>query len=259
MSALWALLADLQRIEGFGRGEQSEARERLRRWKARAVAVIRQAVSSAEAANLEAKGEAAVLGDPQDGFDLTVRGYRAVLVALIDELKSHGLPEESQDVSAVPCASPSIGETNSGRTLLIHGRDKAALLDLKNLLQNSLGLPEPIVMSEMVVPGATLPEKFESLASKVDLAIALLSPDDMGGLSSEEGVAYQPRARQNVFIEIGWFWGRTGRSSLFLLVRGRVEIPSDLQGLEQYTFTESPAEQVEKLRNFFRYHRVPLS
>lgn len=95
---------------------------------------------------------------------------------------------------------------------------------------------------------ATLPEKFEGVASRVHGAIALLSPDDIARtLRSGESAA---RARQNVVIEVGWFWGRLGRDRCLLLMKDVVEIPSDLNGVEIHKFRESPVEQSEAIRSF---------
>ncbi len=39
-----------------------------------------------------------------------------------------------------------------------------------------------------------------------------------------------PRARENVWVEVGWFWGRLGRQRIFLWLEDEVPLPSDLQG-----------------------------
>ena len=38
-------------------------------------------------------------------------------------------------------------------------------------------------------------------------------------------------ARQNVVLELGYFVGRLGRSKTLVLVKGEVEMPSDVLGL----------------------------
>ena len=73
----------------------------------------------------------------------------------------------------------------------------------------------------------TIIEKFEEYA-QVDFAIALFTPDDMGGL---EGDDPQFRARQNVIFEFGYFIGEYGRNRVRALVKGNVEIPSDYSGV----------------------------
>jgi len=39
------------------------------------------------------------------------------------------------------------------------------------------------------------------------------------------------RARQNVILEIGYFLGKIGKERLRIIVKGDVDIPSDLQGV----------------------------
>ena len=63
-------------------------------------------------------------------------------------------------------------------------------------------------------------------------------------------VPEQLRARQNIWIEIGWIWGRLGRNKLILLCKGNIEVPSDLQGMEYYSYSDSPLEVTESIRAF---------
>ena len=104
--------------------------------------------------------------------------------------------------------------------LIIHGRSDDRLL-LKNYLQNSLRLPEPLIMAEQSASGSTLPEKFEAIAKKCDGAIALATPDDRGVLANDvqTDTQWALRARQNVWLEVGWFWGALGRRRFLLLCR----------------------------------------
>lgn len=41
----------------------------------------------------------------------------------------------------------------------------------------------------------------------------------------------EPRARQNVLLELGYFIGRLGRAKVCALKRGELEIPSDFAGV----------------------------
>jgi predicted nucleotide-binding protein len=142
----------------------------------------------------------------------------------------------------------------TGTTLIIHGHAKTDRLELASFLQNKLHLPYPIVMDEAMTPGLALPAKFDTLARSVEFAIALLTPDDEGKANSE--LELQPRARQNTLIEIGWFWGRIGMSRVLLLVKGEVDIPSDLQGLEYHKYSNLPSECSEKIRDFYKEHGI---
>ena len=127
------------------------------------------------------------------------------------------------------------------RLLLVHGRDLVSRNMLAELLVK-LELPPPIVMAAEPGLGRSLPEKFESLAQRVDAAIALVTPDDVGGLRDSAENALRTRARQNVWVEVGWFWGALGRARVLLLGKEGVEVPSDLSGLLVEQFRDSPAE-----------------
>lgn len=144
----------------------------------------------------------------------------------------------------------------TGETLIIHGHATQERYELRDFIQNTLGLPRPVVMADAVNPGKTLPEKFAALAGEVEFAVALLTPDDKGKATTEQ--SYQQRARQNVLVEIGWFWGRLGLDRVLLIVKDKVEIPSDLDGLEYYKFKNSPLELSEKIRDFYRAHGVTI-
>lgn len=133
---------------------------------------------------------------------------------------------------------------------IVHGRDRAAVLELKAFLQNRLGFAEPIVLSEMPSGGRTVMEKFEHYASQTDVVFALVTPDDEGHLSGAPQTV-QYRARQNVVFELGYFLGYLRRQSgrVFLLQKGPAEIPSDLAGIVYIDISngiEAAAEQIRR-------------
>ena len=84
-----------------------------------------------------------------------------------------------------------------------------------------------MILHEQPNQGRTIIEKFEAHAD-VDFAIVLLTPDDVGG--SKEG-QLQPRARQNVILELGYFIGKLGRNNVCAVKLGDLEIPSDIIGV----------------------------
>lgn len=124
------------------------------------------------------------------------------------------------------------------KLMIIHGRSADRDV-LKRYLTRFSG--SVIVLADEYAATEPIPIKFERFASSVDGAIALVTPDDFGGLAAnphERG----PRARENVWIEVGWFWGRRGRDKLLLLTKGDVTIPSDLGNVDHVQYTESPVE-----------------
>jgi hypothetical protein len=142
-----------------------------------------------------------------------------------------------------------LGVDRQPRVLVIHGRSSDRYV-LTEWLRSSLGLADLLIMQEEFGSGRSLPEKFESLAAQADGAIALATPDDSGGLTGD--AQQNVRARQNVWLEVGWIWGRLGRNKVMVLCKGDVEIPSDLHGLEYYRYNESPLEVTESVRAFTR-------
>lgn len=143
------------------------------------------------------------------------------------------------------------------KLFLIHGRSSDRDL-VKSYLLNELQVGRVIVLADEFTPTEPIPLKFERYARSVDGAIAIVTPDDFGGLAvSPEQTA--PRARQNVWVEVGWFWGRRGRSKLLLLWKGAAEIPSDLRGVEHYEYTQDPLEPAtrDKIRRFVEKLRFP--
>jgi predicted nucleotide-binding protein len=129
------------------------------------------------------------------------------------------------------------------RLLLVHGRDQESRNALAGFLRQH-GM-DPIVMAVEATRGRSLPEKFEELAQAVDAAIALATPDDVG--YQRDTKTPSPRARQNVWVEVGWFWGALGRSRVLVLGKEGVERPSDLSGLLIENFVDSPVERGEEI------------
>jgi predicted nucleotide-binding protein with TIR-like domain len=78
-------------------------------------------------------------------------------------------------------------------------------------------------------------EKVEAHGN-VGFAVVLLTPDDEGSI---KGGAPQPRARQNVLLELGYFIGHLGRKHVCALKRGELEIPSDFGGVVYEAFDAS--------------------
>ena len=60
------------------------------------------------------------------------------------------------------------------------------------------------------------------------LAIVLMTDDDVGGLKDDE---LEPRARQNVILELGYFLSHLGQSRICALVTPGLETPSDFDGI----------------------------
>lgn len=113
------------------------------------------------------------------------------------------------------------------KVFVVHGRDNEAKLDVARLLKR-LEL-EAIILHEQASKGRTVIEKIED-CSNVAFAVVILSPDDVGSLATE-ATKLNPRARQNVILELGYMVAKLGRSKVCALVKSGVEIPSDFDGV----------------------------
>jgi predicted nucleotide-binding protein len=57
----------------------------------------------------------------------------------------------------------------------------------------------------------------------------------------------QPRARQNVVLEMGMLISALGRANVAILKKGHIEVPSDAQGILYIPFNDHVRETVPKL------------
>ena len=113
----------------------------------------------------------------------------------------------------------------SRKVFIVHGHDDGARETVARFLER-IGL-EAIILHEQANQGRTIIEKVVA-HSDVGFAVVLLRPDDEGCV---KGGTPEPRARQNVLLELGYFIGRLGRDKVCALKRGAVEIPSDFAGV----------------------------
>jgi len=175
-------------------------------------------------------GPIAVL-DREPTFSEEVEKLRERITIRINKLKSIckrlDLITEATGTLAVSREIQEVGN----RVFIVHGRDEGSKEMVARFVEKLVGSP-PIILQERPDQGRTLIEKFEDYG-EVDYAIVLLTPDDVGALKAEyeEKGELQPRARQNVILELGFFLGKLGRKRVCALLKGNVEIPSDLSGI----------------------------
>ena len=124
---------------------------------------------------------------------------------------------------------------------LVHGRDLAFRDEVDEYL-DQLGLT-PIILAKADSEERSLFARFESLATQAAFAVVLLSPDDYGTAVGQfdaprGGVnALRYRARQNVVLELGFFYGRLGWEHVLVIQKDppedwpEFELPSDLAGI----------------------------
>ncbi|WFS17281.1 nucleotide-binding protein [Pseudomonas sp. 905_Psudmo1] len=121
----------------------------------------------------------------------------------------------------------------SNKVFIVHGHDDGARESVARFLER-IGL-EAIILHEQANQGRTVIEKVVAHGD-VGFAVVLLTPDDEG---CAKGATPEPRARQNVLLELGYFIGRLGRDKVCALKRGTLEIPSDFAGVVWETMDNS--------------------
>ena len=130
----------------------------------------------------------------------------------------------------------------SANVFIVHGHDNEMKQAVARVLEK-LELT-PIILHEQANQGNTLIEKFESNAD-VGFAVVLISPDDMAFPKAKSCKDAIPRSRQNVILELGYFFGRLGRARVFALKRtGPLELPSDMAGIVYNDFDINGAWQL---------------
>lgn len=136
-----------------------------------------------------------------------------------------------------------------GKVFVVHGHDTAAREQLE-LVLHKLGI-EPFVLQNTSGGGLTIIEALEKEIgqnpSEVTFGIVLLTPDDMGYSKSSRPEEAEPRARQNVVLEMGMLLSSIGRSRVAILKKGHLEVPSDANGILYISFNEHVRETVPRL------------
>lgn len=139
--------------------------------------------------------------------------------------------EEAIELNFTP---QKILEKNKTKVFIVHGHDDGLKNEVALFIQR-LGL-EAIILHEQVSRSQTIIEKIESY-SDVGFSIVLYTPCDIGGSVSSEKV--QPRARQNVVFEHGYFVAKLGRENVVALKKGQVEVPNDLSGMVYVSYEQN--------------------
>lgn len=137
------------------------------------------------------------------------------------------IPEPISNSTAI--SSQEQTDARGNGVFIVHGHDTKAKDGVARFVEN-LGL-EATILDEKPGGGRTIIEKFEDHASNAGFAIVLLTPDDVGAAKDKRD-NLNPRARQNVIFEMGYFVKGLGRGRVCAMSTEEVEIPSDLAGVE---------------------------
>lgn len=128
---------------------------------------------------------------------------------------------------------------------IVHGHDEA-MKEATARVISDLGL-RPIILHEQPNEGKTIIEKFEKNAD-VQFAVVLLSFDDIGRSVKENDGDRNPRARQNVILELGYFVGKLGRRHVFVLKKDNIEIPTDFSGVVYTSYDTQGSWKISLVR-----------
>jgi predicted nucleotide-binding protein len=145
--------------------------------------------------------------------------------------------------------TPSHKNDESKRVFVVHGHDVTSR-DQLALILYELGL-KPFVLANTGGGGLTLIEALEKEIGpgpgRCRFGIVLMTPDDIGYAKSAGPAKAEPRARQNVVLEMGMVIAALGRPNVAILQKGYIEVPSDVKGIIYIGFNDHVKETVAKL------------
>jgi len=150
-----------------------------------------------------------------------------------------GAASGSNPKSAVETAS-------EAKIFVVHGHDRDARDQLELVLMR-LGL-SPYILQNQDGGSQTIIEALEqNIYREAAFGIVLLTPDDFGYSKVAGETEKQPRARQNVILEMGMVMAALGRPKIAILQKGALERPSDTDGILRIEFNDHVREIVPKL------------
>jgi len=130
--------------------------------------------------------------------------------------------------------------THSRRVFIVHGHDlhfRDVLADLLRKLEF-----EPVILQDGANSGLTVIEKLERATEQVGFSFVLYTADDLG---RPRGGVEKERARQNAVFEHGLLIGLLGRERTCAIIKGELEIPSDIAGMLHERIVDLKAEAIK--------------
>lgn len=135
------------------------------------------------------------------------------------------------------------------QVFVVHGHDELAREQLE-LILHKLGI-DHFILANSGGSGLTIIEALEAKigqnSTATSFGIVLMTPDDMGYALSRGTDSMQPRARQNVVLEMGMLISSIGRRNIAILVKGHLERPSDADGILYIPLNNHVKEVVPRL------------
>lgn len=141
---------------------------------------------------------------------------------------------------------PAVAKDERTKIFIVHGHDDRALEQLELILRR-LGL-DPFILQNNDGGGNTIIEALEQqIYKEAAFGIVLMTPDDFGYPKAKGDDATQPRARQNVILEMGMVFASLGRDRMAILKKGALELPSDVDGVLRLDFNDHVKEIAVRL------------
>ena len=174
---------------------------------------------------------------------------KSALKSFADQARKINATKISSTSQSLPAEN--LTKRNLSKVFVIHGHDTTALLELEKILKEEFQLV-PVILQQNPNDGLdTIFAKFERLANECALAIALFTPDD-------KTVDNSFRARQNVILEFGYFLGRDqgNNRKIIVLEKGKIETPSDINGVLNIRFNKSVNEVHLQLKKQLAHWKI---
>ena len=165
-------------------------------------------------------------------------------------IKTAGTPTPAR-VRAVPQAN------EKPKIFIVHGHDEDSRDQLELVLRR-LNL-DPYILQNNNGQSRTLIEALEQEIYKdAAFGVVLMTPDDFGYSKTKTDEDREPRARQNVILEMGIIMASLGRDKTALLKKGNVELPSDVGGIIHLGFNERVQEVAVKLAHHMKGAKIDI-
>lgn len=170
----------------------------------------------------------------------------------------------NETINELPIYRDETSKKYSNKVFIVHGHDDLAKKQLADIL-TELGFT-PIILHEQPNRGRTIIEKFEQETSDVGYAFVIMTPDDLGvekrvyeeSQHGNKHCEFCSRSRQNVVLELGFFYGKLGRHRVCCLVKGKIEKPSDFEGILYLPFNNTVDEVYTNIVKELKALKLPL-
>ena len=161
------------------------------------------------------------------------------------------LESDGDDFVASEVAALQTGKED--KVFIVHGHDVNSREQLELILRR-MGIT-PFILQNNASGGLTIIEALEKNIGKsaeARFGIVLMTPDDHGYSDKDGAEKIEPRARQNVVMEMGMLLASLTRKNVAILVKGHIELPSDASGIIYLHFNNHVKEVATKLAQCLR-------